>query len=73
MYIPQVDEFVLYSVSTRNSEPPIMAQCVAVNCTQASISFQWGAKDRTKWVPFDKLTPADIPPAVDVEGEADDR
>jgi len=71
MYIPQVDEFVSYTISKRDNKP-IMAQCVAVNCTQAAITFQWGCEDKTKWVSFDKLAPADIPPAVDVEGETDD-
>jgi hypothetical protein len=68
MYIPQVDEFVLYNYSGR----PLMAQCVAINGGKAAISFQWGTEDKTKWVPFTKLTPADIPPAVDVEGAPDD-
>ena len=72
MYIPQVDEFVSYTISKRDKKP-IMAQCVAVNTTKAAITFQWGCEDRTKWVPFDKLTKADIPPAVDVEGDDHDR
>jgi hypothetical protein len=68
MYIPQVDEFVLYEFSGYS----LMAQCVARNGDKAAITYQWGTEDKTKWVPFAKLLPADIPPAVDVEGETDD-
>ncbi len=69
MYIPQVDEFVVFPYNKEDR----LGQCVALSKTKAAIIFQRGAQDVTRWFAFDKLAPANIPPAVDMEEETDDR
>lgn len=61
MYIPKVDEFVTFKYSGCD----LVAQVVALNDTKAAITYQWGVEDKTKWVPFGKLEPYDVPPAVE--------